>query len=380
MYPTSGSLTALSGGSSFSATTPTGTWVNTAVIWDQVGSITILPELADNDYLSAGDLQVKTPSGTVGRFYPDHFSLTSSIVTNSCGATFSYMGHPAIGLNYELKAQNASGNTMVNYNANYGTLPISTYVAENANSGNGTLLNSRFTSGAALAVSAGSLQMTSNTAMFSRQAITFAPEVPYSSLQLGLDITDSFDGRGLQGKNMNATTTGVCGGLSCTAVSLGAPLDIRYGRLRLDDAFGPETFSLNVNFATEYWTGNYFAVNANDSCTQVPRAAINYPAGPISTDANRTVNLAGGATTGTYISLNPTYIGFNAGIAGQQFTSPNGGTGKFIVGVNLTDLPWLRFDWNQDGDYSDLSLPNATFEFGSYRGNDRVIYWRERLQ
>ncbi len=380
VYPSSGTLTALSGGTSFSATTPTGTWVNTAVTWDQVGSITILPELADNDYLSAGDLQIKTPSGTIGRFYPDHFSLISSIVTNSCGATFSYMGQPAIGLNYELKAQNAGGNTMGNYNANYGILPTLTYVAENANSGNGTLLSSRFTSGAALTVSAGTLQMASNIAMFSRQPLTFAPEAPYSGLQLGLDITDSFDGRNLQGKNMNAITTGVCSGLSCTAVSLGAPLDMRYGRLRLDDAFGPETHPLKVNFATEYWTGSYFAVNANDSCTQVSRTAITYPAGAISTDSNRTVNLTGGSTQGTYASLTPTHVGFNAGTAGQEFTSPNGGTGRFTVEVNLTNLSWLTFDWDQDGDYSDVSLPNATFEFGSYRGNDRIIYWREKLQ
>lgn len=380
VYPSGGTLTALSGGSSYSATTPTGTWVNSAVVWDQVGSITILPEFADNDYLSAGDLPVKTASGTIGRFYPDHFSLTSSTVTNSCGAGFSYMGQPAIGLNYELKAQNASGNTMVNYNANYGSLPLATYVAENANNGNGALLNSRFTSGSGLTVSGGTLQMTSNTAVFSRQPVSLAPEAPYSSLQLGIDITDSFDARSLQGKNMNATTTGTCSGLGCNAVSLGAPLHLRYGRLRLDDAFGPETFSLNVNFVTEYWTGSYFAVNAIDSCTQVPRAAITYPSGPISTDANRTVNLAGGTTTGTYINLNPSFVGFNAGTAGHQFTSPNGATGKFVVGVNLADLPWLRFDWNQDGNHADASLPNATFEFGSYRGNDRIIYWREKLQ
>jgi MSHA biogenesis protein MshQ len=50
------------------------------------------------------------------------------------------------------------------------------------------------------------------------------------------------------------------------------------------------------------------------------------------------------------------------------------------VGVDLTSMSWLRFDWNQEGDYADVLLPNANFEFGTYRGNDRIIYWRERLQ
>jgi MSHA biogenesis protein MshQ len=372
-------LTPLSGSSSFSATTPTGTWVNTGVIWDQVGSITILPEFTDNDYLGAGDLQVKTPSSTIGRFYPDHFSLISGAATNSCGA-FSYMGQPAIGLTYQLQAQNAGGSVLTNYSSNYGTLVTPNYVAENADGGNGASLSARFSAGGAVTATNGLIQMTSLLASFNRQATTFAPDGPFLSLQLGLDITDSFDARSLQGKNMNATTTGGCSGASCTAVSLGSPLVMRYGRLRLDDAFGPETFALNVNFVTEYWVGNHFSLNPIDSCTLVPRSAITYPAGSIAVDANRTVSLTGGSTLGTYANLTPSDVKFGAGTAGQVFTSPAGGTGRFVVGVNLTTLPWLRFDWNQDGDYSDLLLPSANFEFGSYRGNDRVIYWREKLQ
>jgi MSHA biogenesis protein MshQ len=383
VYPASGTLTALTGSTSFSATTPTGTWVNTSVIWDQVGSITIQPEFTDNDYLGAGDLQVKTPSSTIGRFYPDHFSLVSAAVSNSCSG-FSYLGQPALGFNYQLQAQDANGNVMTNYTSsgtttNYGTLITPTYVAENADGANGATLSSRFAAGASLTASSGNIQLASAAAVFNRQATTFAPDGPYLSLQLGLDITDSFDGRNLQGKNMNATTTGVCSGASCTAVSLGTPLIMRYGRLRLDDAFGPETFALNVNFATEYWTGNHFSLNTIDSCTLVPRSAISYPAGSITVDANRTVNLTGGSTQGTYTNLGAIGVQFNAGDAGQKFTSPAGGKGGFVVRTNLTTMPWLRFDWNQDGNYADVLMPNANFEFGSYRGNDRVIYWRERL-
>jgi MSHA biogenesis protein MshQ len=211
------------------------------------------------------------------------------------------------------------------------------------------------------------------------------PDGPYESSTVGLRLTDALDARAIQASDLNTSpsTAGACTP-TCTDTMLGSGFKFRFGRLRLDDAFGPETHPLLVNFATEYWTGNYFAVNTSDSCTLVPRSAITYPAGAISTDANRTVSLTGGTTQGTYSSINATNVLFGVssppGTAGQQFTSPNGGTGRFVVGVNLTSLPWLRFDWNQDGDYSDISLPNASFEFGSYRGNDRIIYWREKLQ
>ncbi len=382
VYPASGGVaTPLTGTSSFSPTTPAGTFINSNVIWDQVGSFTVQPRLADNDYLGAGDI-TPTTSPTIGRFYPDHYTLKpTSLVINNCAASPSliYMGQPAASWSYTLEAQGITGTVMQNYGL-YGNPVAKPYgVAENANDGVNRMAR---LSAATLAIDSGVWVQgvwspTSPGASFDRAA---TPDAPLSSLQLGLGVTDSFDSRSLSVKDMNVATTTACSGASCAEIALGAPWDVRFGRLRLDDAFGPETHPLLVNFVTEYWTGNYFAVNANDSCTQVLRTAITYPAGAISIDDNRTVNLTGGSTQGTYISLSPTHVGFNAGSAGQQFTSPNGGTGEFEVGVNLTDLPWLRFDWDQNGDYSDVSLPNATFNFGSYRGHDRIIYWRERLQ
>jgi len=162
-----------------------------------------------------------------------------------------------------------------------------------------------------------------------------------------------------------------------------ARFDARYGRLRLDDAFGPESTVLPVNFYTEYWTGNSFVKNINDNCTTVLRSAITYPAGTILTPANLNVQLSGGTTTGNYPvnTVSPTtLIGFGNGDARHSFSTPTGGaTGSFNVTVDLTSYPWLRFDWNQDGNYSDTSLPTARFGFGQYRGHDRVIYWRERF-
>lgn len=384
VYPTAaagGFATALTGSPSFSPTTPAGTFTNLNVIWDQVGSFTVQPRLADNDYLGAGDITLTT-SPTIGRFYPDHFTLKpGALVINSCSASPSliYMGQPAANWTYTLEAQGVTGTVMKNYGI-YGNPAAKPYgVAENNKDGSNMM--SRLSS-AKNAIdfgvwTAGIWAPTAPGATFDRAA---TPDGPFSSLQLGLGLKDTFDSRSLSGTDMNAITSGACNGTGCAV--LGTPWDVRFGRLRLDDAFGPETFPLSVNFATEYWTGNHFSVNAIDSCTLVPRAAITYPDGSLAVDAHRTVTLTGGATQGNYAysASNPSYIEFRAGSAGQTFSSPAGGKGKFVVKVDLTTLPWLRFDWNQDGNYSDVSLPDANFVFGSYRGNDRIIYWRERLQ
>lgn len=65
---------------------------------------------------------------------------------------------------------------------------------------------------------------------------------------------------------------------------------------------------------------------------------------------------------------------------GRRCRPGAGNTGNFKVDIDLTNYPWLLFDWNLDGDYSnDTALPSAQFSFGSYRGHDRIIYWREVL-
>ncbi|RYY01659.1 MAG: hypothetical protein EOO53_16840 [Gammaproteobacteria bacterium] len=391
VYPSGGTLTPLVGagtGTFTTAITPAGTWLNSSVVWNQVGSITLKPELSDADYLTAGDVYV-TPavSGTVGRFYPDHYRLTASALTNSCGI-FSYMGQPNLNLSYTLQAETLGNAVLSNYGGNYAnTLPTSSiakpnYVAEDNDGANGGALSSRVVPGTVPSWVNGIMQFATSAATFSRQALPSTPEGPFTSLQWGLYMQDAFDARSLTNPNMSAQTTGTCTSTTCTEATLGSPLVMRYGRLRLDDAFGPETVSLPVNFITEYWTAGRFVVNASDSCTLLPRSAVTYPAGTLVSDGNRTVSLSGGTTQGTYTSLTTNTIGFNAGNAGQVFTAPTGAAqGSFVVSIDLTNLPWLQFDWDQGRTAGpDARLPNATFTFGSYRGNDRVIYWRERLQ
>jgi MSHA biogenesis protein MshQ len=302
------------------------------------------------------------------------------------------MGQGNLSLSYGFQAENINNAVVTNYGPTYSlTLATPTYSVENLD--NGTDLNmlnggvARFLVATKPTWASGMLSLPTSFGNFARLIVSgvVTPDGSYESAVVGVKLTDTLDNRVIRSADLNTNplTTGSCAtGGSCTNVALGSPLKFRYGRMRLDDAFGPESVSLPVNFVTEYWVGNRFVVNANDSCTLLPRSVVTFPKGPVSTDANRTVDLTGGSTQGAYTNLTATTIGFNAGSAGQVFTAPtNAAQGSFVVSVDLTAMPWLTFDWDQGKTSGpDTKLPDATFTFGSYRGNDRVIYWRERLQ
>lgn len=393
--PGTGNTGALANAGAF---TKSGTTFNNSTLnWNEVGTIALKASIGDGDYLGAGNV-ISLQAVNVGRFYPDHFEVVSKVASQACvSGSFTYMEQPAMTVNYKLQAENTAGVAVTNYSSSYSpTLATPVYSVENADAGsNLNTLNGgvdRFTvspNTPAPTWILGVLDVLPSTAKFARliSSAKVVPDGPFESSVVGLKLTDALDSRTIQASdlNTNPATVGACLP-SCTDAILGSGLKFRFGRLRLDDAFGPETVTLPVNFYTEYWTGNHFTLNAQDSCTLVPRAAITYPSGSIAVDSNRTVNLTGGSTTGTYGigngNLTATDVKFFAGVAGQSFSAPtNAAQGSFVVGVDLTNLSWLTFDWDQGKTLGpDTKLPNATFSFGSYRGNDRIIYWREKLQ
>lgn len=385
VYPLGGSLGTLTGVApgTFTAITPAATFRNTTAVWDEVGSLRLRARLSDNDYLGAGDLAVLTPSVTVGRFYPDHFTMDPPTISDSCNS-FSYMGHPAMGFSYRLQAKNVNGNVTSNYHfPTYSNIATISYVAENAN--DGVNHGGRVQAATANWIN-GVMQVADTSGAFARINIL---DGPFNNLQLGVRLVDALDARQLQGRNMNADTAGDCNANnSCNAVALGSPRVMRFGRLRLDDTFGPESVDLPVRFATEYWSNGVFLNSITDSCTIIPLAAISYPSGTIDNPANRTVPLPGGSTQGQYLNLQSDGVHFANGSASHSFSAPITGTGRFDVTVNLGAadcdpasgalcLPWLRYDWNQNGNHNDDILLRANIGFGQYRGHDRIIYWRE---
>jgi hypothetical protein len=404
VYPAGGTMTELSYTASAFSAISAGTYVNPTVTWPQVGSMTIKAGMSD--YLATSNVSGPvggTASLTVGRFYPDHYRVEAGFTSaaNGCSA-FSYMGQTHLQIKPYIIAEAAgSGQVVVsNYDNNtlgYGgnaSLAFPIYAAEDGLQN----LSSRISADTGkwiAGIYSSTLQGT-----LARQS-DGAPDGPYSNVRVGisgmttLPSSPAFDLVGVM-INSPATAPAPKDMLGGTAIAFRDPADankhllnLRYGRLRMDDAFGPETYPLNVNFITEYWTGNRFVLNTNDSCTEVPRSAVSYKwganyasGGPLTNASNLTVPLSSGSTQGIFNSTPTGDVKFSAGSAGQKFTKPSsGGTGTFIISVSTATLPWLSFDWDQGKTPGpDVKLPDARISFGSYRGHDRIIYWRERLQ
>ena len=142
-----------------------------------------------------------------------------------------------------------------------------------------------------------------------------------------------------------------------------ADFELRYGRLQLQNTFGPETLDLTVPMRAEYWQGGQFELNVDEGCwsydtdTDVAVDQSGLDSGSSSTVPVVDSLVAGEPTSGSELVL----------------TAPGeGNTGE--VGVTFGVPIWLKDDFNGDGSLED---PTATATFGVFRGHDRIIYWRE---
>lgn len=390
IYPEGGEQSILEGinAGSFSAVTPAGTLRNTTVSWNEVGTIRLQAELDDDDYLGAGDLVELTPSGPIGRFYPDHFELGSVEAKNSC-EVFSYMNE-GINLIYRVQARSVGGDITTNYHSEiYLNTAESVYHAEH---GNQTNLSERVMASASTWINGVMDFDTDNSAtMFTliRQP-SGAPDGPYMDVKLGLSFEDTLDNRQLTNLNMNAATLGDCGSENnCDARQLGNSLAFVYGRMHIKDAFGSENSPLPMFWQTEFWNGNTFVLNAADNCTQLPLTSVSFVDSLSSVNAaSDTISVTRNGATSVFNFADPdpanvagdgltiTAIGFHNGRAGIQYGAP-GAQVTYPILIDLSGLPHLQYDWNQDTNYTDPFLPRVEIRFSNYRGHDRIIYWRE---
>lgn len=172
----------------------------------------------------------------------------------------------------------------------------------------------------------------------------FAP-APVFGLESVLDL----DGIGWIGD------TGTASG-SPEAFTPAAEGVVRYGRLEFENVYGPETGEpLQMPFSTTYWNGARFVTNTDDNCSPwaTKDIAVTDPGGVI----GELANLSGEFKLGTDAPLE---------------LVPTGRQGEAMLNWNVP--VWLQGDWSQD---NTLENPSAVATFGVYRGNDRIIYWRE---
>lgn len=349
LSPSSGALGTLSG--------PLAAFQNGALTttrnWSEVGIIGLDGSLVDGDYLGTGDIFGSI--NNVGRFVPDHFSLISAKVTPACGV-YSYMDQP-FSLAYSLTAFNAAGGTTLNYKDRHAKADVG-FVAENNDDGNS--LTSRLKITPSVNWVNGVYDQIAIAGKMERKPVpTATPFDLLSSANIGLQL---FDGEitediPLLAKDMNASTAGACL-TNCDAKSLNSNLlRFFYGRAVLKNAFGPEGADLMMPLETQYFDGNRFVLNQQDQCTSYrPSTATLTPASLGSLDSG---------------DLSP-IDAISDGLGGIRLPAP-GQSGA--IDLSLPVDSWLQFNWDGGANYN--QEPTAVATFGRYRGNDRVIYWRE---
>jgi len=374
-YPTGGSNAGTLSSGSYSLSGSTDGAGTVVANFNEVGTITLRAEIGDGDYLGVGNV-TGTTSGNIGRFYPNQFVLSSDGVIDACtpGTDFTYMDAPNLAIAYTITAKNAAGATVTHYDTSDGYAVASIAAVAEATTNNGTNLSSRLTH-ATTSWNAGIYTINDTTAKFARGS---NPEAELD-LDIGLTLTDSLDGRNFSSLDMNAGTSGNCASdSSCNSLDLTGNPKLRWGRLALNSASGSETQALGMPLLTQYYNGSSFITNTDDSCTTLARSKIEFNDGAINTAANLTIDIGSGsnnsAGSSSNVNLSSADLVVVSGDGNLSFSAPSDGDrGSFTVAIDLTNLPWLKYDWDLDGSHDD-SPPTATGTFGVFGGHQKVLF------
>jgi MSHA biogenesis protein MshQ len=224
---------------------------------------------------------------------------------------------------------------------------------------------------------AGQYSVNSAATTFTRAA---APDGAYDSLAIGVRVVDA-DGTVLSGRDMNAATSTNCvAAANCDAKQMGVTTSVRFGRLRLQNAYGSQLLSMLVPITAQYWNGSGFVTNTLDSCTSVVAANV----------------AVGNPQPAGFVIGVPVLGGvFAAGVGSLRLPAPAAGTrGSVDVSVNLSgagagasctagmpastagNKSWLQSLWcTPPGTYA--SDPTARAIFGINRSADKFIYRQE---
>lgn len=322
--------------------------------FDEVGIITLQASIAD--YLSSGEGVLGTRAN-VGRFIPDNFLIDTLTQSASCGS-FSYGGFISaltpslnrVGQGFSTSgtiiARNASNATTANYTGTFGKLNNTNISAQAIDGGSAAPGNLNFS------VASTDFSLTNGVATFldDETNYQFASESAPFDLVVRIAATDS-DGVTSVGTNFDTNA-----------------IEQRFGRARLENAYGPEAENLRIGFYTEFFDGSQYQTNTLDNCTTYNGNDI--------TLANYADNLSSGET-----SIIGPLVATSVSSGRESDTSPIllsapgiGNEGSVELTLDLSLFPWLARD--NDGNAS-LDNPQANITFGRFRGSDRVIFWQE---
>lgn len=293
---------------------------------------------------------------TVGRFIPDHFTITPASLNASCMATstpFTYFGQDGFTTTFILTAQSLTNTTTTNYAGPFAKLNLGSYPSYGFTAAvlpTGSSLASSATAPSGI----WSLGVANVSA---RHQISRSPQpAPETSIVISAAPSD--------------------GEVPAIAASpAGAATKLRYGRIKMQNTYGSELLPLPVPLEAQYWTGSYYVTNTADSCSVIPTSSItmgnylkqlhacNTQLSPVGSNT-----LVAGRMSGAGLSLSKPganntgsvdlTINLSAIASGNTCTSPVQST---AIGGNL---PWFG-----------TTAPVSRATFGVYKS--AIMYQRE---
>ncbi|MEP1216477.1 MAG: DUF6701 domain-containing protein [Marinobacter sp.] len=339
--------------------------------WPEVGIIRITPSLVSENYLGTADV-AGDPISHVGRFIPDRFNVIVAErgeVEPFCtvSTAFAYAGQD---LNWQagleprltLEALNANGTLTRNYTLGdfqrltTGSLsrsPSSSDLAAVDTLGNSFPVSANLDPPGLAVIERGRLQYQFSSSDQINYTKTTQSRVPPFTPNYRISLIGLMDADGVSSPQLPV------------AIDPNFAFEMMYGRLQMENAYGPETSNLQIPFRAEYFTANGFTLNTADSCWLYNTATT------VTLDQS---GLSGGSTSVVAASGS-----LEAGIpvpGNELILSAPGEGNRGNVRATFSVPLWLRGDFSEDGALED---PSALATFGVYRGNDRIIYWQEVL-
>jgi MSHA biogenesis protein MshQ len=376
--------------------------------WNDVGSLVVS---ASGAYL--GD--IKPGVRAIGRFYPKYLSAEDNVDHPTEHSSFAYMNQP-LQHQFSVFAHAVDGTKVQNYHLfspNYAS--EIQYIAQTSSAED--LVDRLFDDGSAITTiypvnnwvkttpSDGEnpySQLAVNFDAFSFMRTPILAETtftdgPYtdSNTDFGLDVSRVFDGVSWQ------TAIELTDEIT-QFVALQSAYDFRYGRMALDDVAGNSGQGLTgsaliIPLTVEYWNGDRFIQNSSDGSTLAVGSTYNgeyhcvqqiwLDSGASVASFNGIGGVINGAASEQSIPSSSLLYGSHSNssvreqirmwlrIGSQEPQKVASIDPEINCPVNnYTNRPWLRYNWRNLGDED----PSAVITFGTFRGNDRVIYRGER--
>ncbi|WPC74450.1 DUF6701 domain-containing protein [Vibrio porteresiae] len=335
------------------------------------------------------DLSIQTGYRDIGRFYPAYLAITTNSWNYADGLDdFAYMGQP-ISYGFTVEAKNLSGQATTNYSRFANALKAQMrLVAVDTNSDYEDMssrvadYNDHFWSGTDW--NSGADLTVNHSFTFARletlqSPLTTKPDGSFTA-GFGLQVTTGPDGVDFQDNGLTHKVNEV---LVSTDKAFPLQPDLRYGRLAFSDVGGNSTSSVNVPLSAQYWNGNQFVTNTDDSGSL------------LSIDGDKvcknTIWQSQAQTSSSQLTGITGNVAVSSGQNHQIYAQPDADSAlreqvRFWMRINESspqvneqnidcggaylDQPWLQFNWRNEGDED----PSTVITFGVYRGNDRVIY------